>query len=446
MQAKITAISPDSPITKKVIVPGDILVKINKNEVHDILDYMYYSYDRRLTLELTGKGGKPKYVRVRKEEGEDLGLEFQDPLMDEQRSCKNKCIFCFIDQMPEGMRETLYYKDDDVRLSFLQGNYVTLTNLSEQDIDRLIELHISPINVSVHTLNPKLRQMMLGRSFDKGCSNPIDHIERLANAGITLNCQIVCCPGINDGSKLSETIEGLIKLGKSINSVSIVPVGLTSHRDGLYKLKPFNEGKAKDTVRKVEKYGEKCLEQRDSRVFYCADELYMMAGFELPPDEFYEDYPQLENGVGMMRLFITEFMSEMEFYERDREISRFSKDAEEYFTTIVTGTLAAPELKKLLYAAEEKYGKLYCKVQPIENRFFGEGVTVSGLITGRDIIKQLQGKSIGRRLLIPRNMLRSGDEVFLDDITVEELSIKLKITVEVVETDGAMFFQAIMAE
>jgi len=426
MNAIVKSIEPGSPASKTKIAPGDILRKINMAAINDVLDYEYYSYDSRLLIEVRDPDGKIKIIKLTKPEGDDLGLEFETYLMDKERSCENKCIFCFIDQLPKGMRNTLYYKDDDVRLSFLQGNYITLTNLSLRDIERIIKLRISPINVSVHTLDPKLRSLMLG---GKGGGAGITALKALANAGITLNCQIVCCPGINDGKELSRTIEGFIELGSCINSVSIVPVGLTKHRKGLAELLAFDKALAKQTVKQVEYYGEKCLEKNGSRVFYCADELYMMADVELPSNDFYEDYPQLQNGVGMMRLFITQFEEALkksgELPQNDKSIS------------IVTGTLARPYIKKLIDTAVEKYDTIKCEVYAVRNDFFGESVTVSGLITGRDIATQLSGEDLGSELLIPQNMLRHGEGVFLDDMTIPELSKTLRVSIRVVDQDGA---------
>jgi len=403
-----------------------------------------------LVLELAASNGKIKLVWLGKPEGLDLGLEFESYLMDNERHCANKCIFCFIDQLPEGMRETLYYKDDDVRLSFLQGNYVTLTNLSEKDIKRIIKLRISPINISIHTLNPKLRSYMLGG--EKG-GKAIEYIRALAKAGIKLNCQIVCCPGINDGWRLSRTIENIIRLGSCIKSVSIVPVGLTKHRQGLTELSPFNRVLALQTIRRVEKYGRKCLKNRGSRVFYCADELYMMAGLKLPPDGFYEDYPQLENGVGMMRLFITEFEIAM---KSARKVSpEENKTAGNIKTfSIATGALAYKYLTNLLKMITEKYDTISCDVYAIRNDFFGESVTVSGLVTGSDIITQLKGKNLGSKLLIPQNMLRDtgvskctdDEDVFLDGVTVSELSKTLGVPVYAVKHDGADLLKAILRQ
>jgi len=439
MDIVVKSVSRSSPASKTIIRPGDILRKINGRKIGDVLDYMYLSYERQLMLELTSKNGKMKLVLLTKPEGADIGLEFDTFLMDTQRSCANKCIFCFIDQLPAGMRDTLYYKDDDVRLSFLQGNYVTLTNLTQKDIDRIIELKISPINVSVHSLDPSVRTFMLGT---RKAAAGISALKALADARITLNCQIVCCPGVNDGAELSRTMEGLYKLGSGVSSVSIVPVGLTKYREGLAPLKPFDGALALKTVEQVEGFAEHCLQKRGSRVFFCADELYIKAGLRLPRHAFYEDYPQLENGVGMMRLFITEFMEELrKFGTRNSEMrirnSEFSA---------VTGTAAGGFIENLLVTAAKNHVRIRGKIFIVRNMFFGEMVTVSGLITGGDIISQLRGRDIGSRLLIPRNMLRSGEEVFLDNVTVTELSEALGVPVRVVKQDGADLFRAFIGE
>jgi len=438
---------PGSPAAKTRIVPGDILRKINGNTICDVLDYDYHSYDSELLLDLLSPDGKIKLIEVRKPESTDLGLEFDSYLMDKERHCANKCIFCFIDQLPGGMRETLYYKDDDVRLSFLQGNYITLTNLSRRDIERIIKLRISPINVSVHTLDPDLRSLMLGTT--RG-GRGIKVLRALARAGITLNCQIVCCPGINDGRELSKTIEEFIKLGPAIKSVSIVPVGLTKHRKGLMELCAFDKDLAMQTVIQVDHYGTVCQERhaqkRGSRVFFCADELYMMAGLMIPPDEFYEDYPQLENGVGMMRLFITEFENALRLRTKDviKGVKKDELSRSKY--TIITGVLAYPYIKKLFNTIIKKYDTISGEVYAVRNVFFGESVTVSGLITGRDIVAQLKGKDLGDNLLIPQNMLRHGEEVFLDDLTVTDVSRELGVPVRIVKPDGADLLNAILEQ
>jgi len=434
MNAKVKSIKPGSFASKTIITPGDFLRRINGVVIKDVLDYEYHSYDSCLLLEFIDHDNKIKFIKLKKPEGDDLGIEFETYLMDKETHCANKCIFCFIDQLPKGMRNTLYYKDDDVRLSFLLGNYITLTNLSLKDIERIIKLRISPINVSVHTLDPKLRSYMLGGKLGGA---GIAALKALASANITLNCQIVCCPGVNDEAELSKTIEGFIEMGECIKSVSIVPVGLTKHRQGLTELQPFDKALALQTVRQVERYGEKCMKERGSRVFYCADELYMMAELELPSNEFYEDYPQLENGVGMMRLFITEFEDALK--SESVELSTRS-----ITHSIATGTLAHKYLVNLIDTAAKKYDTIKCEVHAVRNDYFGESVTVSGLITCRDIAVQLSGKQLGEKLLIPQNMLRSGEEVFLDDVTVSELSFMLGVPIRIVKQDGADLFCALM--
>ncbi|MCL2425927.1 MAG: DUF512 domain-containing protein [Oscillospiraceae bacterium] len=441
MNAVVKSLMPNSPASKTNINVGDILRRINGADINDYLDYEYHSYDEEVLLELLSPDKKVKLIQINRIEGTDIGIEFESFLMDRERSCKNKCIFCFIDQLPTGMRDTLYYKDDDFRLSFLQGNYITLTNLSHEDVERIISLRISPINVSLHTLDSKLRSYMLGGEMG---GNSLSAFMKLVKAGITLNCQIVCCPGINHGKELSKTIMRLMKMGRHINSVSIVPVGLTKHRQGLTKLRAFDKKLALQTIKLVEHYGDVCLKLRGSRVFYCADELYMMAGLELPNNEFYEDYPQLENGVGMMRLFITEF--EKALSSNTKKPLSFSE------VSIATGVLAHPHLTNISNMITAKYDKILCNVYAIRNEFFGESVVVSGLITGTDLINQLKDEQLGSRLLIPQNMLRnkgtsdssggSTDDVFLDDVTVLDVSNELGVPIRIVKQDGADLLRA----
>ena len=431
MNAVVTAVIPGSPASKTIITPGDILRKINGRVIHDILDYKYHSYDSGLLLEFIGVTGKLKLVRLRKREGDDVGLKFDTYLMDQARSCANKCVFCFIDQLPEGMRETMYYKDDDVRLSFLQGNYVTLTNLSREEAMRIAKLRVSPINLSVHTLDPELRAYIFGI---KDGTRGLDALKIFSRAGIELNCQIVCCPGINDKIELTRTMEGLLKLGSGLKSVSIVPVGLTGHRKGLVTIQPFDKALSIETVSQVEAFALNCLRKTKFRKFFCADELYIKAGLDFPPHEYYEDYPQLENGVGMMRLFIHDFLN---------ELSKSNRKPERKTLSIVTGVAAHKYLTNLLQAVTEKYDNINFITHVVRNRFFGENITVSGLVTGGDIVKQLKGTTLGDRLLIPRNMLRWGEGVFLDDITTEELSRALSIPVRVADQDGTDLINAI---
>ena len=458
MNAVIKSIHLDSPAARTILAVGDVLRRINGNTINDVLDYKFLSYDEDIIVECNTPEKKIKLVRIHKKEGDELGLEFEEYLMDNQRSCVNRCIFCFIDQLPSGMRETLYVKDDDVRLSFLQGNYVTLSNLSSNDIERIIKMRISPINVSVHTLDPKLRSYMLGTK--KGADG-ISVLKQLVMAGISLNCQIVCCPGINDNEELSRTIEGLLNLGYSINSISVVPVGLTKHRRMLTKLSPFDENLANDTISLVDRYGDACIKQRGYRVVYCADELYITANIDLPQYEYYDDFPQLENGVGMMSLFINEFMDEMERYLRLKEytttavpnnIDDSSIDIDANVDVIVddhidfsiaTGVAASRYLTNLLNITAQKCGKIAGKVYAVSNTFFGDSVTVAGLLTAGDIVSQLKEQNLGTQLLIPRNMLRSGEDVFLDNFTVADVSKSLGVEVIVINTDGADLFRYI---
>ncbi len=437
MAAVIKSISPGSPASKTRIAPGDELVSINGRRTTDLLDYRYMAYGSVLRLVLKSKGGRPLLVRLKKSPGEDIGLEFEEFLLDRERSCSNKCIFCFIDQLPRGMRKTLYYKDDDTRLSFLQGNYVTLTNVDEREIRRIIDFKISPINVSVHTMNPKLRSFMLGS--ESGASG-VDVIRRLAKAGITMHCQIVACPGINDGPELVYSMRQLEALFPRVASVSVVPVGLTKHREGLYKLTPYNKNSALETIKSVETFAEKCLAKHGARIFFCADELYIKAELPLPEDSRYEDYPQLENGVGMLRLLITEFMEALEGFDGNVKNQPF---------TVATGISAKPFIDDLVCTASEKCDKINGHVTGVQNNFFGDSVDVAGLVTGGDIIRALEGHRLGARLLIPRSMLRAGEScgggVFLDDVTVRELESRFSVPVRIVE-DGFDLFRAVIGD
>ncbi len=431
MGAKIISVDPGSPASRTSIAPGDTLESVNGHAIRDVLDYKYYAYDTRLRLVLTGADGRLRLVRLKKREGEDLGLNFETYLMDRARSCANKCIFCFVDQLPPGMRSTLYFKDDDARLSFLQGNYITLTNLSEREAQRIIDLRVSPINVSVHTTDPELRCRMLG-SRNGGAG--LAYMRRFAGAGITMNCQIVCCPGINDGEQLMMTMADLSAMYPAVNSVSVVPVGLTAHRQELYPLKPFDRERARETVAAVERFGARCLERHGSRIFFCADELYIKAGLPLPEDAFYEDYPQLENGVGMMRLLTTEFAAGLVAPPENAHIP-FS---------VGTGVAAAGFIESLIREADGALGGVSGCVYPIKNSFFGESIDVAGLVTGRDLISQLMGRPLNGRLLIPRNMLRHGGDVFLDDVTIPDVESALNVRVRVVEQDGGDLLDAVL--
>ena len=434
MSTKIKSVEPRTPAHRARIRPGETLLEVNGHRIVDVLDYKFYTYDARLTLTLQGEDGATRSVRVRKQEGEDLGLEFDTYLMDRARSCANNCIFCFVDQMPQGMRDTLYFKDDDARLSFLMGNYITLTNLSPREIQRIIDLRISPINVSVHTTDPALRCEMLG---NRRAGESIEVMRRFAENGVCMNCQIVACPGINDGPALRRTLEDLTEMYPGVDSVSIVPVGVTKFREGLYPLKTYDKDTAAALIDQVEAWGAKCMERFGTTIFWCSDEFYLLSGRELPQDSYYEDYRQLENGVGMLRLLETEFRSAMEADDPPApgSVAPF---------TIATGVSAAPTLEKLVQLAAARCGGLDWRVVPIVNHFFGETIVVAGLVTGRDLIDQLRGKYLGERLLLPDNMLRYHENVFLDDVTVEEVEAALGVPLTFVEQDGGALWDAVL--
>ena len=425
MSHKIITVDEKGPAFGRIL-PGDELLNVGGKPVLDVLDYEFYTYDPDITLALR-RGEKTLVLRIRKRAGESLGLGFETYLMDRERSCSNRCVFCFIDQNPRGMRPSIYYKDDDARLSFLTGNYITLTNIGEREIDRIIGLRVSPINISVHTTDPALRCDML-RNLEAG--DVLDKMRRLAAGGITMNCQIVCCPGYNDGEALIRTLRDLGALYPSVESVSVVPVGLTAHRERLMELKAVDADKAREIIGIVDAFGDGFSKKRDLRFAYCSDELYLKAGREIPRDEYYEDFPQLENGVGMLRLFETEFMDAMENGGRPRAPMPFS---------IVTGVSAAPFIKDLLRAAGI-CDNIENAVYAVKNEFFGESIDVAGLVTGGDIARQLRGRPLFGRLLIPRTMLRRGGEEFLDDMTVGELERTMNVRVIPVEMRGDALF------
>ena len=425
---RIKSVDAAGPLRGRVR-PGDTLLSVNGKLILDVLDYKYYCYDRDLLMEFRTAEGKIRLVRVRKPEGADPGLTFETYLMDRPRSCANDCVFCFIDQNPPGMRKSIYFKDDDARLSFLMGCYITLTNLSPREIRRVVDLHISPVNVSVHTTDPALREKML-RSPRAG--EALDILRRFAQAQITMNCQIVCCPGWNDGAALTRTLEDLRALWPAVNSVAVVPVGLTDHRDGLTHLEPFTPEGAAETIERVTRFGDGCLRDLGTRLVWCSDEFYLRAGRELPPDGAYEAYAQLENGVGMLRLTGTEFLDALE--------GAHAPDGVPF--SVATGEAAAPLLQNLLFSAREKYDIIHGTVYPVRNDFFGRGVTVSGLVTGRDLIAQLRGRDLGRRLLIPADMLRREEVDFLDGVTLAAASDALGVPIYPVANDGAALLDA----
>ena len=432
MENIIKSIDPGSPLRHRA-APGDALLAINGHRVLDVLDYKFYAYDTRLDVQLRRPDGTEYRVEVRKPEGGDLGVDFESYLMDRPRSGANSCVFCFIDQLPPGMRPTMYFKDDDARLSFLLGNYITLTNLSLREIERIIALHVSPVNVSVHTTNPELRVKMLRNRRAGECA---DIMRRFAAGGIVMNCQIVCCPGWNDGAELQRTMEDLAAMYPAVHSVSIVPLGVTKFREGLEPLKPFTPEHAGETIDQVTAFGDRCVEKFGTRIFWCGDEMYLSAGRELPPDEFYEEHTQLENGVGMLRLMETEFRSAL----------KLSDEPDGVPFAIATGTAAAPFFEGLLRLAKEKYPKLDGRVYAVENDFFGHSITVAGLVTGRDLIAQLRDKYLGERLFISQNMLRRQEMDFLDDVTLEQAVQALGVPIYPTEQDGFALWDAISGD
>lgn len=422
----IRAVAPHSPAHRAGIRVGETLTHVNGKRIVDVLDYKFYTYESRLEVELLSGDGSTRKVKVRKMEGEDLGLDFETYLMDKARSCANNCIFCFVDQMPPGMRETLYFKDDDARLSFLMGNYITLTNLSDREVQRIIDLRVSPVNISVHTTDRELRAQML---CHKNAGRGIDIMERLAQAKITMNCQIVSCPGINDGPALDKTMKDLAAMHPAVNSVSIVPVGVTKYREGLYPLRPYTKEEAAAVLDQVEAFGRECKETLGSTLFWCSDEFYLLAGRPMPEESYFEDFTQLDNGVGMLRLLRQEFVRALDLMDEEE-----MEGAVPF--SIATGVSAAPLMEELVGMAGMKSDILKGKVYPIVNRFFGETITVAGLVTGGDLIDQLRGRELGQRLLIPANMLRSGERVFLDDVTLDDVERELGVPVIPVAQDG----------
>ena len=429
MSTIITSIDPHSPAKKAGIQVGEQLLSINGHAVVDVLDYRFYGYDAVCRVELK-TGGQNREVTIRKEEGQDLGLNFETYLIDTMHQCANHCVFCFIDQMPKGMRQSLYVKDDDERLSFLLGNYTTLTNLSEREAQRIIDLHISPINVSVHTTNPQLRSTMLG---NKDAAKSLDYMRAFGKAGIQMNGQIVVCPGWNDGDELRRTMQDLMDIGFA--SCSVVPVGLTDHRQGLAKLNAVDAETAVNIIAIADEFGAKCLKEKGTRLFFCADELYLKAGLPLPEDEYYEEYRQLENGVGLLRSLEQDFLAALRLTDEVGSPAPF---------TIATGVSAAPFLTELLRKAQEKFPKIQGKVIAVVNDFFGHKIDVAGLLTGQDIAAQCQGKLLGSRLLIPLHMLRHGETVFLDDYTTERLGKELNAQVQIVGLDGGDLFDCMI--
>lgn len=432
MAVKIQSVIKDSPAFHAGVKENDILISLNGHEIRDVLDYMYYAAEINVSTTVD-RSGRRLTFHIEKSEYDDLGLEFETFLMDKKQSCTNKCIFCFIDQMPPNMRETLYFKDDDSRLSFLQGNYVTLTNLDQKDIDRIIDMRLN-INISVHTTNPELRCTMMHNRF---AGVKLKYLKQFADAGIAMNCQIVLCPGINDGDELRRTLTDLGNLMPNIKSAAVVPVGVTKFRDGLYPLEKFNKETAGQAIDLIESFQAEFLEKYGTRLVFPADEFYITAERELPDGDYYEDYCQYENGIGMLRSLADEFESAMKIADDPTKPRTVS---------IATGAAVYDFLAKLVKKAEEKWNNIKCNVYKIRNDFFGETITVTGLITAQDIIAQLKGKELGDALLISKSMLMRDSDIFLDDLRIPDVEKALGVSVRPVDNEGFELLDAILYE
>ena len=440
IMVRITGVAHRSLAERAGLRAGDFLISINAHDINDVLDYRFYLTEKRVVL-LFCRGEKEHRAEIVKEEYEDIGLEFETPLMDQKLSCKNKCIFCFIDQLPKGMRETLYFKDDDARLSFLHGNYITLTNLKDEDIDRIIKMRISPINISVHTTNPDLRCKMMK---NKRAGEVLSYLNKLSRAGISLNCQIVLCRGVNDGVELERTMHDLAGLYPALESVSIVPAGLTAHREGLYPLEPFTPEECALIIKMVDLFAEGCRRVYGRRLFYCADEFFVKCGRTPPDADYYEGYPQLENGVGLITDLRDDFEVELESIEKYLEKYRLKHGDAVRRVSLVTGDAAFDFICTLIEKLEERCYNIKVKVYKIKNNFFGESITVAGLITGVDIAAQLSGTELCDELLVPAVSLRADRDLFLCGMTPEELSGALDVPVRIVEKGGASLIGAIL--
>ena len=432
MEHIVSAVTPGSIAEEMEIEPGDVLVSVNGQEPEDVFDYRYLMNEEEVLVVIRKPDGEEWELEIEKEYEDDLGMEFENGLMDDYRSCRNKCMFCFIDQLPKGMRDTLYFKDDDSRLSFLQGNYLTLTNMSEHDLEKIIYYKLSPINISFQATNPELRCKMLHNRF---AGDVMDKVRRLKEAGIMMNGQIVLCRGVNDGEELDRSIRDLVTLMPELQSVSVVPVGLTRYRDGLYPLEPFTKEDACKVLDLINSWQEKLLKEYGTHFIHAGDEWYILAERPMPEETTYDGYLQLENGVGMVRLLKEEV---------DAYLKKLPGDDRKRRVTIATGELAAPYLREHAASIQKKYPGVEVQVITVKNEFFGGKITVAGLLTGQDLVKQLKGKDLGEELLLSINMLKSDEPIFLDDMTVEQLQTALQIKVSIVESSGNDFVNCIL--
>lgn len=433
---RITEVEPNSRAAKAGVRAGDKLLAINGNGIGDVLDYRFYLAEPIVSLSLIREDTAYSVV-IRKDTYDDIGLNFETPLMDKKQCCANRCIFCFIDQLPKGLRPSLYFKDDDARLSFLHGNYVTLTNMKDADIDRIIKMHISPVNVSVHTTNPRLRcEMMQNRR----AGEVLSYLDKLAAAGIRICGQIVLCRGINDGAELERSMADLARLHPAVSSVSVVPAGLTRYREGLFPLTPFTPEECREVIAQVTTFGDKCERELGSRIFCCADEFYLKGELPLPDEAYYGDYEQIENGVGMLRSLMADFGRELEFLEDYIPENGMEKRS----ITIVTGEAAAPTLHTLAAALMRKVPQVEIRVRQVKNNFFGPEITVAGLLTGHDVAEQLGGTDVGQEVLIPATMLRAEGDLFLCGMTPDELSRRLGAPIRPVKGEGADLLAAML--
>lgn len=421
----VSQVEKHSLAYRRGIRAGNEIISINSHEINDVLDYQFYIKEKKLVIVIADDGDKVKTVKLRKKIDDDIGLAFETYLMDNQQHCKNKCVFCFIDQLPDGMRESLYFKDDDSRLSFLMGNYITLTNLSERDVERIIEMHISPVNISVHTMNPSLRVQMMKNPKAGEC---LSIIERFAKAGIQMNTQLVLCPGINDGKELEYSLNELGKLYPAVQSIAAVPVGLTKHREGLCKIEMYNKQTAGEVIDIIECFADHFQHFNGTRLAFAADEFYIKAEREIHDAQYYEDFSQLENGVGLWASLKDEFYSSLECTQAENIKARN--------ISLATGYDAFPLMEELSKSAMKRFPRLKINVYKIRNDFFGETITVAGLVVGQDIVNQLKGKALGEELLLPAVMLRHERDMFLDSKTVKEVENELKTAITVCEIDG----------